>query len=123
VQPGASKATAAGAATGSNGGGFTIGNAVSLAASVTPMMMVMKMGMFNPSFFQALGASGNLGTGFSGGIPGMPKAGLAPGMGSFASMLQATQSVLGSADPSEESKAVGDALNKTVKDVTKALKK
>jgi hypothetical protein len=125
VQPGASKPIVSASSSGSNGGGFSLNSAINLAANVTPMAMFMKMGLFNPNMMRMLGSANGLGGGFGGAsIPGMPRTGLAPGMGSFMSMLQATQSVVGSsAVPTEESKAVADALNETAKSVAEALKK
>ena len=96
-------------------------SAIHLAANVTPMGMFMKMGFFNPNMMRMMSAT----NGFGGmGVPGMPRAGLAPGMGSFMSMLQVTQSVMGaSAQPTEESKAVAEAFNEMAKSIADTLKK
>jgi hypothetical protein len=125
VQPGSSKPILSASSSGSNGGGFSLGSAMSLAANVTPMGIFMKAGFFNPNMMRMLGSANGFGGGIGGrSIPGMPRAGLAPGMGSFMSMLQATQSVVGaSAEPTEESKAVAEALNETAKNIAEALKK
>ena len=92
---------------------------------VTPMAMFMKMGLFNPNMMRALGSANGFGAGAAGAaIPGMPRAGLAPGLGSFATMLQATQSAMGvAAEPTEESKAVADAFNEMAKGIAEGLKK
>jgi hypothetical protein len=121
VQPGGSKPVLSAASSGSNGGGFGLNSAIHLAANVTPMGMFMKMGLFNPNMMRMLSGT----NGFGGmGVPGMPGAGLAPGMGSFMSMLQVTQSVMGaSAQPTEESKAVAEAFNEMAKSIADTLKK
>jgi hypothetical protein len=125
LQPGGSKPFLSATASGSNGGGFKIGSAISLAANVTPMAMFMKMGMFNPNIMRALGGANGFGAGTAAaGIPGMPRGGFAPGLGSFMPMLQATQSLIGSSnEQTEESKAVVDAFNETAKSIAEALKK
>jgi hypothetical protein len=125
MQPGGSKPVLSASSSGSNGGGFGLNSAIHLAANVTPMAMFMKMGLFNPNMMHMLSATNGLGGGFGGmSVPGMPRAGLAPGMGSFMSMLQATQSVMGaSAQPTEESKAVADAFNEIAKSIAETLKK
>src|SRR5215467_9245353 len=125
MQPGSSKPFISATSSGSNGGGFKVGSAISLAANVTPMAMFMRMGMFNPNMMRLLsGANGfGAGTGVTG-IPGMHRGGIAPGLGSFMPMLQATQSLIGSSnEQTEESKAVADALNETAKSIAEALKK
>src|SRR5215475_3070997 len=125
MQPGSSKPFISATSSGSNGGGFKVGSAISLAANVTPMAMFIRMGMFNPNMMRLLsGANGfGAGTGVAG-IPGMPRGGFAPGLGSFMPMLQATQSLIGSSnEQTEESKAVADALNETAKSIAEALKK
>jgi hypothetical protein len=125
MQPGSSKPFLSATSSGSNGGGFSLGSAISLAANVTPMAMFMRMGLFNPNMMRALSGANSFGAGTTAaGIPGMPRGGLAPGMGSFMPMLQATQSLIGSSkEQTEESKAVADALNETAKSIAEALKK
>lgn len=123
VAPGGAKPLVSASSSGSNGGGFTLGSAINLAANVTPMAMFMKMGLFNPNMMRALSGANGFGAGAAG-LPGMPRGGFAPGLGSFMPMLQATQLALGSsAEPTEESKAVADALSEAAKGIAEALKK
>ena len=119
---GGSKPAFASSATGSNGGGFNMQSAFTLAMNVTTFSSFMKMGMFNPNMMQALGSTGGLGMGAMA-MPGMPRGGLDPGLGSFASILQTTQSMLAPAEPTEEGKAVSDAIDDAAKKMSEALKK
>ena len=87
--------------------------------------MFMKMGMFDPKFMSAMG---NLnGAAFGGpagmGLPGMPRGGLDAGIGPFMSTMQATQAAAMPAAPTEEGKALSNALGHAAKNVTQALNK
>jgi len=125
VPVGGSKPLVSATAGGSNGGGFNLKGAVSLAAGVSGFAMFMKMGMFDPKFMSTMG---NLnGAAFGGpasmGLPGMPRGGFDAGIGPFMSAMQATQAAAIPAAPTEEGKALSDALGQTAKNVTQALTK
>jgi hypothetical protein len=115
-------------ASGSNGGGFNVGSAVHLATSVGSMAMFSKFGMFgmlDPNMMRALSNTngiGGLGTGMRG-LPGMPRGGLDPSLSPFLSVMQTTQSMMSPSAPTEEAKAVTDALNEAAKNIAEALKK
>jgi hypothetical protein len=117
------KALVSSSAKGSNGGGFTLKSAVSLAARAGSFAMFMQMGMFNPSMMQALGGANSMGMGMNMGMAGIGRGGLDPGLGPFMSIMQATQTAMAPAEPSEETKAVGDALNDAAKNLRQALTK
>jgi hypothetical protein len=101
-----SKPLLSASAQGSNGGGFSVMNA------------------FNPNLMQTLGnMNGIAGAGGGLNLPGMPRGGLDAGVGPFMSIMQATQSAMNPAAPSEEGKALADALNETARNIAQALNK
>ncbi|MCI0350422.1 MAG: hypothetical protein L0Z53_13435, partial [Acidobacteriales bacterium] len=125
IPVGSSKPVVSATAGGSNGGGFNLKNAISLATSFTGFGLMMKMGIFDPNFMRTMGSMGGAGFGGAGGLglPGMPRGGLDAGLGPFMSIMQATQAAVTPAAPTEEGKAVSDALGETAKNVTQALNK
>ena len=129
---GNSKPLVSSSATGSNGGGFSVTSAVHLATfatQFTPLGMMSKMGMFDPNMMQLLSGSGGagglggLGGGARGGAGGGGLGGVDPLLGSFLSIMKTTQSLIGSAEPTEEGKAASDALSDVAKKVSETLKK
>jgi hypothetical protein len=111
---------------GSNGGGFGVKNAIQLAATVGSFPMFMNAGMFNPNLMNALSGMNGMGApGMPGmsAMSGMPRGGLDPGLSPFLAAMQTSQSLMAPAAPSEEGKAVSDALTEAAKKMSEALKK
>ena len=109
---------------GSNGGGFGVMSAISLASTALGYGMFMKM--FDPSMISAFsGLSGGMGPAGRGvgGVTGMPTGGFDPGLGAVLSVMMTTQSLMAPNAATEEGRAVSDALKEAAKKIGEAMNK